>query len=327
MNSNHKKEFKFVSVLVVLAIAVLLFAAILAIITPQKEKITQTNFVTNNYNSTQSSFKKVAFTGVEIVIPENFQLYQASAAISLTNILADKIIKDYQLSQDERLDNYWIKENYILIKNPYESRWSFDLNTNQIENEVSIVVEEAVDACANFYSKYDLSLPLIAQKDSISYLDGKLEQEKAEPEKALYLQIPFTYEVDGYPVFYQNENNYPFFCKINSNYEIERIVFKDSFYAFEPIKEMPSIGIDQAVANIKKGKASIIDAQSQTVDVINLDWISEADLQSVSIDYRFDESLKIAYPFYKFKASLINTDGTNFQAVIITPAVETAEEK
>jgi len=49
-------------------------------------------------------------------------------------------------------------------------------------------------------------------------------------------------------------------------------------------------------------------------------------LYSVSIEYRYDEELKIAYPFYKFKAKLINSAGINIEAVIITPAVETANK-
>lgn len=327
MNKEQKKEIKIIPILIIFVIASLFISAILIAITPQKEKISQADFVTSNYNDTKSTFKKVTFTGREIVVPEKFKLYQPTTSINLINELADKIIKDYQLEQEEKLNNYWTRENYTLIKNSYESRWSFDLNPEKIDNKVSIVSSEAVTTCFDFYSKYNINLPLIAQEDEISYLDGKLEQEKSEPEKALYLQIPLTYELDGYPVFYQSESNYPFFCKINNNYEIERIVFKDSFYIFESVKEMPSISIDQAIKNIKNEKASVIDAQSQIAGAIDLNWINEADLQSVSIDYRFDENLKLAYPFYKFKAKLSNDSGTSIQAILITPAVETAVEK
>ena len=327
MNKEQKKEIKIIPTLIIFVIASLLISAILIAITPQKEKVSQTDFVTNNYNDTQSTFKKVNFTGREIIVPEKFKLYQPVTSISLINELADKIIKDYQLEQGEKLNNYWTRENYTLIKNSYENRWSFDLYPEKVENKVPIITDEAIATCFDFYSKYNISLSLVAQKDEISYLDGKLQQEKSEPEEALYLQIPLTYELDGYPVFYQSENNYPFFCKINNNYEIERIVFKDVFYMFESVKEMPSISIEQAIRNIKNEKVSIIDAQSQIADAIDLNWINEADLQSVSIDYRFDENLKLAYPFYKFKAKLTNSAGINIQAELITPAVETAVEK
>ena len=327
MNKEQKKEIKIIPILIIFVIVSLLISAILIAITPQKEKVSQTDFVTSNYNDTQSTFKKVSFTGREIIVPEKFKLYQPTSSVSLINELADKIIKDYQLEQGEKLNNYWTRENYTLIKKSYENRWSFDLNPAKIDNKVTIITDEAITTCFDFYSKYNINLSLVAQEDEISYLDGKLQQEKSEPEEALYLQIPLTYELDGYPVFYQSESNYPFFCKINNNYEIERIVFKDVFYMFEVVKEMPSISIDQAIKNIKNEKVSIIDAQSQIVDAIDLNWINEADLQSVSIDYRFDENLKLAYPFYKFKAKLTNSAGINIQAEIITPAVASAVQE
>lgn len=327
MNKNQKREIKIIPILIIFVIIALLVSAVLIIITPQKEKVIQSDFVTNNYNQTQSTFKKVTFTGGEITVPEIFKIYQINTTVNLGTVLASAIIRDYQLEAHEKLENYWIKDNYVLIKNTYDGRWSFDFSPKKNENRVTIVVDEAINKCFNFFSKYNVTSTLTAQKDNIIYLDGNLQQEKTDPKKATSLQIPLSYELDGYPVFYQNESNYPFFCKINNNYEIERITFKENLYVFELVKEIPSINLDQAVKNIKNGKASIINAQSQIVEAIDLNWINEAELQSVTIDYRFDENLKIAYPFYKFQTKLVNSAGINIQAEIITPAVASTIQK
>jgi len=327
MNKEQKKEIKIVPILIIFVIVSLLISAILLIITPKKEKVVQSDFVTNNYNQTQSTFKKITFTGGEIIAPELFKIYQANTTVSLGNSLASAIIRDYQLESHEKLENYWVKDNYALIKNVYENRWSFDFSPLKNDNRIPIIVDEAITKCFNFYSKYNISSTLTAQKDGIIYLDGNLEQEEAESKNATSLQIPLSYELDDYPVFYQNESNYPFFCKINNNYEIDRIVFQDNLHTFESVKEIPSINIDQAIKNIKNGIASIINAQSQIVEAIDLNWISEADLYSVEIEYRYDSELKIAYPFYKFQAKLTNSAGINIDAEIITPAVASAVEK
>lgn len=327
MNKNQKREIKIIPILIIFVIIALLISAILMAITPQKEKVVQSDFVSNNYNQTQSTFKKVSFTGGEITVPKVFKIYQANTTISLSNTLASAIIRDYQLEAHERLENYWIKDNYVLIKNTYDNRWSFDPSPKKNENRVAIVVDEAINKCFNFYSKYNVTSTLTAQKNDITYLDGNLQQEESDPKKATSLQIPLSYELDGYPVFYQNEKNYPFFCKINNNYEIERITFKENLHVFDLVKEIPSISIDQAIKNIKNGKASIINAQSKIVEAIDLNWINEAELQSISIDYRFDENLKIAYPFYKFQAKLTNSAGIDIQAELITPAVASAVQK
>lgn len=327
MNKNQKREIKIIPILVIFVIIALLISAILMILTPQKEKVVQSDFVTSNYNQTQSTFKKVIFTGGETTVPETFKIYQIDTMLSLGDVLASAIIRDYQLENHEKLENYWIKDKHVLIKNTYENRWSLDFSPQKNENRVTIIVDEAIDKCFNFYSKYNIASTLTAQKDNIIYLDGNLQQEEADPKKATSLQIPLSYELDGYPVFYQNESNYPFFCKINNNYEIERIVFKENLHVFKLVREIPSISIDQAIKNIKNGKVSIINAQSKIVEAIDLNWINEAELQSVSIDYRFDENLKIAYPFYKFQAKIINSAGIDIQAELITPAVNSAVQK
>ncbi len=322
-----KKEIKVIPLLVVFVVFALLISAILTIITPQQEKVIQTDFVVNNYDQSKSTFKKISFSGEEISLPEKMKIYKINGTLDLSSELAQKMIDEYKLENVGSLENYWAKGAYILNKNTYENRYAFDLDTSQATNQVQMIPSEAIKSCLNFYSKYSVNLILIAQKDHLVFLSGRSEQTETELARANYIQVPLSYQLDGYPVFYQNENSYPFFCKINNNYQVERVVFKDFFYNFAPIKDLPTISLDQAVRNIKNGKASIIDAKSQLVEVIDLNWINEADLYDVSVDYRLDESLKIVYPFYKFQAKLTNAAGINIQAQIITPAVNTALEK
>jgi len=322
------RKIKLVPILIIVIIVALLVSAALTILTPQKDKIVQNDFVINNYNDTKSTFKNISFSGTTINIPEKFKIYQIdpNTSLDLSTKLAEKLINEYQLVARENVENYWQNGAIFLVKNTNDDRYAFNLPFAEQQNGLTIVVDEAIKTCLNFYSKYNINPPLTAQKNQLIYLNNNLEQAETEPEQATSLQIPLTYQLDGYPMFYQNENNYPFLCKVNNNYELTRVVFKSNFYTFTPIKEMDSIAIDQAIKNIKDGKASIIDAQSKIADIIDLSWINEANLYSVSIEYRYDEDLKIAYPFYKFKAKLTNSAGINIEALVITPAVETASK-
>lgn len=330
MNNNQKKtprEIKVLPILLLFTVIALLISAFLALITPKKEKVAQTDFVTNNYDSTQSTFKKISFSGSEITLPEKMKIYKVAATLNLSDELAQKIINKYQLEETELAENYWFKDEYVLRKNTDENRYSFDLKTEENQNQVNIVSAEAIQACLNFYLKYNPELSLVAQEEDLIYLQGDVEKYQAEKDTASVLYIPLTYELDGYPVFYQNENNHPFLCRVNNNYEVERVVFKDSFYSFEPATEVDSVDLNQAIKNIQNGKASIINAESKVVEVIDLNWINEADLYSVKIEYRYDSELKIAYPFYKFQGRLTNSAGINIDAEIITPAVASATQK
>lgn len=329
--NNHQikpnREIKVLPILIIFIVLALLGSALLAVITPKQQEIVQTDFVTNNYDNTQSTFKKVNFSGSRITPPEKMKIYRTGANVNLSNELAQKIINGYQLEQATTAENYWFRDNYILNRNISESRYSFNLEATSNQNQVNIIVTEAVKSCLNFYLKYNLSLSLVPQEENLIYLRGNLEQYETTEELASSVYIPLTYELDGYPVFYQNESNYPFFCKVNNNYEIEKIVFKDFYYTFEAISEMNSINLDQAVKNIQNGKASIIEAKSNIAYALDLNWINEADLYEVKIEYRYDEKLKIAYPFYNFSAKITNAGGINIEATIITPAVDTAKEK
>lgn len=330
MNKDHKKQKYRPSFLVVVMLitgVTLLLSVIISIITPTKDRIVANDFVVNNFNDTQSTFKKVSFTGTKIVVPVNFNIYQSQNNSGLAEELVDKLIKEYGLQPDESTPNYWTGATNSLAKNNYEHYYIFSNQAEKKDNVLVIIADEAISVCQKFYSKYSLLLDLKPQKNSLLYLNTGLEQSIVSAKQATFLQIPLTYELDGYKVFYENQSDYPFFCRVNSNYELERVVFKDFFERFQALKEIPSISIDQAISNIKNGNASIIKANSKIVSAIDLNWINEAELYSVEIEYRYDGELKIAYPFYKFQTKLTNSAGINIEAELITPAVATAIDK
>lgn len=324
-NKSPKKKINFLLLIAFLALGVLLLATVLKIITPTEEKIVANDFTINNYDDTQSTFKKINFSGVDISIPAAFNIYQAKNSPGLADELANKLIIEYQLVADPNIKNYWLSDNHALAKSSYEHNYTFRSgDKNEGVAELAIITNSAIEICQNFYSKYNILVPLVAQKDSIIYLDSGFEQNIVKINKATFAQIPLTYELDGYKVFYENRNDYPFFCRVDNFYNLERVNFRDFFQEFETSKQLSSISINQAVNNIKKGNASIIDASSEIATVVDLNWINEADLYSVEIEYRYDNELKIAYPFYKFQAKLTNSAGINIQAEIITPAVASA---
>ncbi len=327
--NETNKRISFTALVTISVLVILSISAFLKVITPQKEKVVANDFALKNYDQTKSFFKKISFSGNAIIVPETFNLYKSQNSSGLSDALADRIIKGYDLLPDEKIPNYWVGTNNSLIKNNYDQNYVFNSATSKEDSKEysSIIAEEAISICLNFYKKYNLVVPLIPQRENIIYLNTSFEQNIVEPKLATFLQIPLTYELDGYKVFLENKNDFPFFCRVNNFYELERITFRDFFEKFDLIKQLPSITVDQAVSNIKSGTSSIISAESKIVSSIDLNWINEADLYSVEIDYRYDDVLKIVYPFYKFRAKLTNSAGINIQATIITPAIATATEQ
>ena len=329
---NKEKIKKQNNLLIYLGIFVaiaLIVTAILRVLTPQEEQVIESDFVIENYDKSETTFKKVAFMGDPIELPKSFAVFRPITTENKADNLAEKIIKDFSLVQQENKKNYWVAEGYNLINRTSENEYVFYnlTETNISSQSASIDLNKAIQNCENFLQSYDVDLKMEAQKDEVIYLGEGLEPQETTIEEAVEAQIPFTQMIGDHPVFYLNEKDFPFQCAVNRNEEIRDFVFKDLLYKFEEVKELNSISIDKAVNNISNGKASIISAKSQIAEILDLTYIQRAELNSVSIDYRFDNKLQILYPFYHFQADITNIDGLNIKAEIITPAVNTAQEQ
>jgi predicted DNA-binding protein YlxM (UPF0122 family) len=307
----------------------LIIAAVLRVLTPQADQVLESDFVIENYDRSETTFKKVVFMGDSIEVPKTFPIYRPLTIDNQADRIAEKIIQEYSLVQHVDRDNYWIAKNYNLINRKLEHEYVFyDLSKSEIATTTAVInLDDAVKSCENFFKNYDIDLDMIAQTDETIYLGEGLEPSETTIEKAVEAQIPFTQIVNSYPVFYLNEKDYPFHCAVDQTEKVKDFIFKDLLYKFEEVKELDSISLDKAVNNISKGKASIISAQSQVAEILDLTYIQRADLESVEIDYRYDNELKILYPFYHFQADIINIDGLNIKAEIITPAVNSAQEQ
>jgi len=113
------RKIKLVPILIIVIIVALLVSAALTILTPQKDKIVQNDFVINNYNDTKSTFKNISFSGTTINIPEKFKIYQIdpNTSLDLSTKLAEKLINEYQLVARENIENYWQNGAIFLVKN------------------------------------------------------------------------------------------------------------------------------------------------------------------------------------------------------------------
>lgn len=326
--TTTKHELSFSIKALIFFSTILFIAAIIRLLTPPEKKVVESEFVTKNYDKTISSFKKVTWLDTNKTIPEKLLLYQQSNEINLVDYLVNELKNQYALVPLEKANNYWMGEEASLNFNVYDKVFVFiTFKETTIDDGPQIIKDEAIQKCLDFFKQYNLDLKLFAKTDEIIYLSSEHDHQEVSPVDADSLIIPFGYRVGDFELMQQNENNPAFSCLINKNYEVGKLVFKEKFYQFEPTLEMNTISLDQAVKNIEKGKASIIYATIGQPERLDLNWIETADLTDFEIEYRFDETTKVAYPFFKFEAAITNSSGVTMQAIIITPAVNTQAEK
>lgn len=321
------REMDFAKTALIVIIAILVLAAILRLLTPTPPSLPASDFVFTNYDDTRTTFKKISFIGSLITPPEEFMTYQVGGEVGLANTVANSIIAKYSLTPEVGVPNYWSGENAHLAYSPIDKRYSFSINSPNNHDSPMIVLSEAIRSCLNFYNQYQINLSLSAQTQDILHLSEKHVHGEVSPEEADVIQIPFTIKLGDQVLLEQNELNTAIVCRVNRDYEVIKMVFKETIQSFVSAQQLKSISLNQALANIERGNASIIDAYSEVVNNIDLNWIEKADLYDVKIEYRFDPKLGIAYPFYRFSAKLTNSAGVNIQAEIITPAVNAKIEK
>lgn len=305
-------------------VVALLLAVILNVLTPQPQKITYSEFVVKNFDNSNSTFKRVSFSGEKITLPEKLTIFQANKE-QTANAIAEKIIANFQLGQLENYEGYWRNENKVLIRRELENEFAlYDYDAENATDPASLEkgmdVNQAISICDSFF-KNASQVDLRAQLNDVQHLSVHLESTLVAISEAQSLIIPYGQVIDGYRVYYENENDYPFYCAVSNQYEIRQVVFKDFFLAFEPAGELNSLDIEGAIKNITEGKASIVNAESQITEETDLNWIKEANLKSVELVYRYDSQLNLAYPFYQFTGILTNSSGVDLESTVITPAI------
>lgn len=299
----------------------LIATALLRVLTPQDLKVEEQSFVTTNYDEKSSTFKKVAFTGEAISLPEKMPLYQMTGGNQVSEDIAEKIRQSFQLTQNKDKDNYWQSADKLLIYQKLEKRFTlYDYAAKIQDSTTTINSDQAIQACQDFF-KNASGLTVQAQLDHIIYYNAAEEFKEVSPEKAYRAYIPLSISLNGYPTYIGNKSEFPFSCLVLNNAEIAKVNFSDFFYTFQESYQVKTITIDQAVKNIEKGIASIISIDDEMITSFDSYWIDSARLTKVQVVYRYDKDLQIAYPFYQFNAVLTNSEGLTTAGTIITPAV------
>jgi len=302
----------------------LLLSLVFNLLTPQRQKVSRSEFVVTNYDNSNTTFRQVTYSGAAMELPEQLPVYQPASEQNAEEI-AQTIISNFQLTPLEKMEGYWTSTDKALIKRSLENKYAlYDYAAQNASDAATlrraISSEQAIEVCDLFFQNASTAT-LLPAVDNIEYLSLSLEPQPVSPDQAQILIIPYSHSLDSYPLYYANENDFPFYCRVTNQYQISQVVFKDFFYSFAQVGQLDSISVDQAVRNIKDGQASIISAGSKIADVFDLSWIKQAELTELKLVYRYDPDLRLAYPFYQFSGILTNNDGLNLRAIVITPAV------
>lgn len=300
----------------------LIISAVLRVLTPPPIPIHQSPTLTQNYDGTKTTFQNIQFTGNPPQLPTQLSIAKAAPSSLTTEKITGQFIDKFQLKPLAQPPNVWVGKDYSLTKD--EGMGFFILVKNIPSTSTAVVNKnQALASAQSLLSTFFPNITLSPVLEKIGYLEGGTEPAPTTPEKAQTMYIPFSYKIDNYPVFYQNQREYPFEVVMNNSNEIQRLFFYPFFYTFSSLEKKAPISIQAAMQNTQNGKASVVGSRADVGGPTQMSQVSSANFTDVSLEYRVDDKSQLAYPFYRFSGSGVDARGKKISLEVITPAVQT----
>lgn len=305
--------------LVVSVILIIIVTYIIQLLTPPvASPVVESTIVTQNFDQTTSDLSAITFSGNELNITSPAKIVKTSPVIN-ESVLVNTVIETLQLQQVS--EGIWENDSWKLlhVKNPgyYEL-----LNKKKTDSFKTVEKNQAINLAQNFVVntlKVQNHSPI---DQSLTFYSGLVELKETNEFKANIIQIPFSYTVDGYPVYVGQQQALPIRIMVNSNQEITKVTFNPLPFEYAALENVNPISVDQAVNNMnEKNLGSFIYAYKPEFTAVDLSSAITGTLKTVSFEYRYDEQKQTIYPFYRFTGTLQENNGTPFEAEIITPAI------
>lgn len=338
LNVSNRKPLGWQLWLFGFAILGIVITTIFRLITPiapiQNIKISTPQFISTNFNNTQTNFKSVNYSGAIPNLPQNLPILAASQTELESQKITAALISKYGLIQHPKSVNVWLKDEYSLVKNPTDD--TFVLNKNLIDiktgklksSETGVQTKsELIDLAKSFMAEYNLSDVFQVYETEIKYYfmeSFELEEVSDLVSDQSHILIPFIHIYLNYPVLSESQKTNQVSFLMTTDGLLNKFSYPIHSAQLGDIKfEEKLISLDQALIQIQDGQGSIVFAQSGSSAPFAIEEIQKADFKNLKIEYRVDGTSGLALPFYRFEGIITNTAGDNFEASVITPAVAT----
>lgn len=313
--------------LVLVAIA-LIIGAILRALTPPPVRVPQTKFLTTNLNGTTSSFSNVRYIGPDFTVPSELPVVNAQTTGTSTSDIQNRLIEKFDLTAAREPSNLWVGLDFYLS---YDSRQSRYILQNQMVTQnpdaatTTINKAQAVTAAQTFLHDIFPDTPIAPlESEMLFFSDYDEHYNEVSESNARQVTIPFAYLIEGYPLFYEKQSEFPFEVTVNNANEVVKVSFAPQFLTITTLQNAEIISPAAALSNLnERSLGALVKAQNRAVDNANLSQVVGGQLTRGSLEYRLDPETHIAFPVYRFDGSITLESGSVLDASIITPAVAT----
>jgi len=312
-----------IPILSIVILTLFIFAIILRILTPQSITVKESPQLSTNYDNTHTQFQNVRYSGTMPQVPESFYIDATEVSGVTPELIKNQLISKYSLTPGKYVSDSWESNEYFLYQTPIDKSVVLGRNVPPTPKLTSIDRKTAIQSATTILNQVFPNQQLQMIDNYIIFIGGGTSSTISTPDKAQMVRVPFSYTIDGYPVYYQNKINFPFEIIINIDYGLQKLTFFPEFFTFAHLRKEKSIPVEHAIQNINRGFGTIVNADQPEKDTIDVQQITSANLTSVSIEYRVNDELHVALPFYHFSGTAQNSLGSTLSVDVITPAIAT----
>lgn len=303
------------------AVIVIIISMIIRTLTPSAVKIPQTEFISTNTDGSTTHFKNIIFTGKTIEPPRELPVAIGSQVVENDNFFINRLTNNYQLKTLEGAENIWSGPDYSLSKSTATNQFILSKNSfPPYRNDLELA--RTLKAASNYLQTTFPEITVYPQSSWVKFFKAGPHLEETDPNNSGIIEIPFSFQIEGLPVFFEHYEDFPFKVMINADYQLQKLTFQPVVATFEVVSTNQTISLEEALININNNQASIVSAYEPISGIFKLEDIESGKLTSVTIEYRLDNQTNYAYPFYKFAGLLINDNQQEITAEIITPAIK-----
>lgn len=312
--------------LTVFAIVAVVISLVFKTITPQQAE-TQSEILTN-VADLQTSLNNITFSGKAPQINETMNVGKVDNYQLNKNEIKQIIIDKLQLQQETGSTTTWSNNNYIFQDIPQtEQLILFQKDTpNENEQDETTFTQESVGttilATDTFVKEIFGTTAPTRVESQTRYKTNDLEPADTNSiAEAHAIYIPYSYQLDGYPIFLNSKNYYVATILVDAQQRIIKAEIYPYTLSVSPTRSYKTLSVSLAMSNINNNNAALVYTDSfGTNKILN---IASGDLTTADIQYRADISTSTVVPYYHFTGSLKDTSGNPVVGELITPAVQT----
>jgi len=309
-----------------IAIVAITIGSLLRLLTPQPTPVPVSSFVSLNSDSSQTVFNEITYTGTEKEFPKELDVAQLQPLNTSNDELIERLTQTFSLKPSPFTSQILLGPEYSLTPGDLDNQFILTRKANSAAGKITY--DAALPVAQTFLNTNFPNLALTPLTSEVIYSLNQPELAIVSAEEAELVQIPFTYLIDGLPLYYQKQAKLPFVITVSADAKIQRAIITP--LSFTPVvqEKVSIILVAQALENINtRNLGSVISAYFNGPKKVEISSLVSGKMTDVVIEYRFDEVVGLAYPFYRFSGTAANAEGTDMKVEIITPAVLTSPVK